>query len=523
VVNSESGDVSRKASLESFFDAAIKTIGAEWIDRSEATIASHSEHTLPGEPIAPGGVVAPGSVDEVQVLVRLANDFDIPLWPISNGMNVSLGSRAPISVGQVVVDLGRRMNRILSIDEELGVVTLEPGVSYRSLRDELGRRGDKFMIDPTSGPPEGSVIGNALDKGAGYTPYADHFGMTCGLEIVLGGGEILRTGDAILPKAAKQHLFKNPYGPLLDGLFVQANYGIVTSVGLWLMPRPPAIRSFFFSFPDDGDLGEITDLVRPLKLSGFVPTMLRVTNDMWLIASEEKHPEYTRTRSMVSDACRFELQKKHGIGAWVVGGAFYGASFAALQPQIDRVRAHFARSAKARYISHEEALENPGLKASIDAFSGEPSVHELKQLQWRPGGGVSVFTPGIPLDGALAAKCSELSRNILTKHGLEYLAMSVCGTRFARGLHQIVWNKMDPDEDACADAAYVALVKAYADLGLQSGRSPTRYHKLHMSLLDPIFRDTCSRLKALLDPKHVIAPGRYGIHSTNDGNRFLGA
>jgi 4-cresol dehydrogenase (hydroxylating) len=512
MVRSDSGEVSRGASLERFLQAAENEIGTEWMDRSETTIARHGDHTLPGGPIPPGGVIAPGSIDEVQALVRLANEFAVPLWPVSQGMNVSLGSRAAVRPGQVTVDLGRRMNRIQSFDDELGVVTVEPGVSFRSLRDELGRRGDKYMIDPTSGPPEGSIIGNALDKGAGYTPYADHFGMTCGLEIVLGRGEILRTGDGIFSRAGRQRVLKHAYGPFLDGLFVQSNYGIVTSAGLMLMPRPPAIRSFFFSFPDDGDLGEITDLVRPLKLSGFVPTMLRVTNDMWLVASEERHPEYSQSRSIVSDACRFELRKKHGVGAWVVGGAFYGASFTALEPQIERVRAHFARSAKARYISHDEALERPGLKASIDAFSGEPSVHELKQLQWRPGGGVSVFTPGIPLDGALAAKCSGISRAILREHGLEYLAMSVCGTRFARGLHQIVWNKADPDEDARADAAYVSLVRAYADLGLQSGRSPTRYHELHMSLLDPAFRDTCARLKALLDPKDIIAPGRYGIH-----------
>jgi hypothetical protein len=39
------------------------------------------------------------------------------------------------------------------------------------------------MVSATSGPPDGSVLGNALDRGAGYTPYFDHFGMLCGLEV----------------------------------------------------------------------------------------------------------------------------------------------------------------------------------------------------------------------------------------------------------------------------------------------------------------------------------------------------
>ena len=54
------------------------------------------------------------------------------------------------------------------------------------------------MVDVTSGPPQGGMLGNALDKGAGYGPFFDHFGFSCGLEVVLGNGEILRTGDGAL-------------------------------------------------------------------------------------------------------------------------------------------------------------------------------------------------------------------------------------------------------------------------------------------------------------------------------------
>ena len=56
-------------------------------------------------------------------------------------------------------------------------------------------------MDSTSGPPEGGIVGNTLDKGAGYTPYFDHFGMSCGLEVALGDGRILRTVDGAFPGA----------------------------------------------------------------------------------------------------------------------------------------------------------------------------------------------------------------------------------------------------------------------------------------------------------------------------------
>ena len=78
-----------------------------------------------------------------------------------------------------------------------------------------------MMLDVTSGPPQGGMIGNALDKGAGYSPYFDHFGFSCGLEIVLGNGEVLRTGDGALDSKdlINWHTSKYSFGPILDGLF----------------------------------------------------------------------------------------------------------------------------------------------------------------------------------------------------------------------------------------------------------------------------------------------------------------
>ena len=133
------------------------------------------------------------------------------------------------------------------------------------LHDELARRGNKLMVSATSGPPHGGIIGNALDRGAGYGPYFDHFGMLCGMEIVLGNGDVIRTGDGGLDTEdpINWHVSRFSSGPALDGLFAQSNFGIVTRVGIWLMPRPPVSRSFHFVFPDDEDIEQIIDLCRP--------------------------------------------------------------------------------------------------------------------------------------------------------------------------------------------------------------------------------------------------------------------
>mgnify|MGYP001952245420 FL=1 len=114
------------------------------------------------------------------------------------------------------------------------------------------------------------------------------------MEVVLGNGDVIRTGDGSLAGSSHPnwHVSKYSFGPALDGLFSQSNFGIVTRVGMWLMPRPPHIEPFFFTFPNDEDLGEIVERIRPLKLSNFVPTLIRATNDLYLLSSAATHPEY---------------------------------------------------------------------------------------------------------------------------------------------------------------------------------------------------------------------------------------
>jgi len=501
--------------LEAFFEELIGELGLEAVDRQADTAARYGETTLPAGDRGPAGVLYPSSTRQVQAIVRAANRHDVTLWPISTGNNIGLGSRAPVHAGQVVVDLGRRMNSIMEVNQELGYAVVEPGVSFQALQDELARLGDKFMISPTSGPPLGGVLGNALDKGGGYGPYFDHFGMLCGMEVVLGNGDCIRTGDGSLEAELRinWHVSKYSFGPVLDGLFAQSNFGIVTRAAVWLMPRPPAIETFHFTFPDDGDLAEIIDLLRPMKMSNFVPTLFRLCNDIYAIGSEITSPDYAASggRRAIGPEARRALQAKHGLGAWQISGAFYGPNAQAIAPQIERVKAHFGQSGKARYIAHAQAIEMPPLRAGIDAMSGRTTHAELGLLKWRPGGGNSWFLPGTPMRGKTAAELDALARGIYERHGMDFMVMHVASARFARGLHVLVWNRNDLAENQRADDCYRELAREFAARGVSVGRAPTDYQALHNSLLSTDFRRACESIKSALDPKGVIAPGKYGI------------
>lgn len=500
---------------DSFFSHIARELGPGSIDVSPEARRRYGENTMPAGVRDVAGVVFPKSTAEVLTVVRAANQHRVPIYPISGGNNIGLGSRSPVLDGQVVVDLGWHMSRIIEVNEELGFAVIEPGVTFQRLHDELVRLGDRLMVSATSGPPLGSVLGNALDKGGGYGPHFDHFGMLCGLEVVLGNGEVLRTGEGSLrhDTLVNWHVSKYSFGPILDGLFAQSNFGIVTRAAVWLLPRPPAIESFHFLFPHDDDLGTIIDLIRPLRISGFVPTLFRVCNDLYAFGTEETNPEYEQThgRISVSAAARAALRNKHGLGAWQVSGAFYGASSAALAPMIERVKSHFSRDGRSRYIPHVEALDIAPLNIAIDSMSGRPSSAELTLLRWRPGGGNLWFSPGTPMSGRQALELDRIGREIYAETGMDYIVMHVAGARYARSLHVLVFNQGDPDENQRADDCYRRLAREFARRGIGVGRSPIDYQQEHMEMLTSAFRDTSNSIKRVLDPNGIIAPGRYGI------------
>lgn len=491
-----------------------ETLGTDAIEDSADSVGRYGEHTLPAPDTPPAAVLLPASTEDVQTMVKAAARFGVQVFPISGGQNIGLGSRSPMRAGQFVMDLGRRMNRVVHVDETLAYCVLEPGVTFRSLYEELERRGSRLMASVTAGPPQGSVMGNALDRGGGSGAYADHFGTLCGMEVVLGNGDILRTGDGGLdsPEHLNWHVSKYSFGPALDGLFTQSNYGVVTRTGVWLMPRPPMVRSFFFTFAGDDDLGEIVDLIRPLKLSNFVPTQIRATNDLYLFASHDESPEHTpgSTRSLSNEA-RHALQEKWGLGAWTVSGAFYGASEAAIAPMLDRVIKHFTRSGRARYLEESQARTIGPLHAAINAYAGIPGEGELRMLRWRAGGGTVWFLPGTPMIGSVANEFQQLSRQICEQYGMDYMVSNVGGPRFARGVHSIVFDRRSPEETARADACYRAMAEMFAARGVFVGRSPTIYQGYHQQQRIAAINNACAAIKHALDPDNVIAPGKYGI------------
>ena len=128
----------RKADLAAALQAFRGVVGDEWVAGNAGSLKPWSKSYTP-DPSgrhAPVGAVCPDSVEQVQAILKIANQYRQPLWPVSTGKNMGYGSTTTAAPGQVVLDL-KRMNRILSVDVELCTALVEPGVTYQQLRDYL--------------------------------------------------------------------------------------------------------------------------------------------------------------------------------------------------------------------------------------------------------------------------------------------------------------------------------------------------------------------------------------------------
>ena len=120
------------------------------------------------------------------------------------------------------------------------------------------------------------------------------------------------------------------------------------------------------------------------------------------------------------------------------------------------------------------------------------------------------FLPATPMLGDVAHSHQTLSRKILSTYGLDYMVELVCGPRFARALHMIIFNRSDPEECQRANECYAALVAAYDEACYPMNRTPTHWQEAGMERL-PDLQRISNAIKNALDPQGTIAPGRYGI------------
>jgi 4-cresol dehydrogenase (hydroxylating) len=468
---------------------------------------------IPDEDYAMSAVLQPTSTEQVQEIVRICNEFEVPVWPTSTGRNFGYGTYAQGSAAghrhQVVIDF-RHMNRILEVDAELGTALLEPGVTYQQLVDYLEENNIPLWVSCPAPSAIASPVGNTLDRGVGYTPYGEHFMMQCGMEVVLPDGEVLRTAMGGVEGSNSWQVFKWGYGPYLDGIFTQSNYGIVTKMGLWLMPKPPAYKPFYIRFNGDDDIAEIVDMMRPLRLNNIIPNSVVFAHALWeapTIVPRSKY--YDGPGAMPRDAIE-AMKQAEGFGAWNVYAALYGT------PEQVEVNWKIVTDAvkalgKGEMFTEAEMGGTEPFDYRAALMRGGMTLQEFGLYRWRGGGGSMWFAPVTVAKGSETLKQTKLATEILNRWGFDYCGEYIVGTRDMHHLIDLLYDKTDEEETKKAYACMSELIKKFREQGYAVYRTNNAFMDQVADCYGPVQRKVNRALKRALDPKGIIAPGKSGV------------
>ena len=389
---------------------------------------------------------------------------------------------------------------------------MEPGVSYIQLYQHLQEIGSDLWID-CAAPAWGGVIGNAMEHGAGYTPYGDHFVFQCGMEVMLADGNLVRTGMGALPGSQASSLFKYGYGPYLDGMFSQGNFGIVTKMGIWLMPKPPAHKPFMISFERESDLHTIIERIRPLKVSMVYQNAVVLEHLSYSVGVQVPRSDYWTEKSpMPLDAwerARHDLD----LGWWNMWGGLYGLP-ENIDMQWELIRSSFADIPGVRFF--EEGDRNPtdvGWNYRTRLMRGEPNMTEFHIVNWRGGGHIN-FTPIAPLYGDICVKATDMIRAIMNRHGFDYITEYVAAFRGVIKLLMVMFDPRDEEDRRRAYECSREIITAAASIGFGELKAHVEFMDLvadTYSGQDHGLAHTLQKIKRAVDPQGILAPGKSGI------------
>jgi hypothetical protein len=218
-------------------------------------------------PGTPSYVVKPKDGQEVQRIIKFANDQSIPVVPVSSTVHFN-GATIP-KQGGIVLDL-TRMKRVLEIDEANRRVRIEAGVMWQQLTDELAKKGMR-MIMPLLPHAGRSVLTDYLEREVPTNTVYDYGEPMQAMEVVWANGEIFRMGSASVngyPDSVSKGA--NPSGPGIDFYRflqgAQGTMGVVTWTNLKIESIPKMDKVLFAPVDDLSHAQEFLYRILPRRI-----------------------------------------------------------------------------------------------------------------------------------------------------------------------------------------------------------------------------------------------------------------
>ncbi|MEH2461589.1 FAD-binding oxidoreductase [Nostoc sp.] len=485
-------------------------IGAENVIVDPAEMGFYEERLLPEstERHRAIGALKAHSVEDVQKIVAIANQYKTPLWPISTGGNCGYGSAAPATPGQFVLDL-RGMNKIISVDPVLCTALIEPGVTYHQLIDYINKNNLDMWVSFPASVKIGGPVGNTLDRGVGFNRNGEHFANFCGLEVVLANGEVLRTGLGDVGNGSAWQAGRWGFGPWVDGLFSQSNFGIVTKMGLWLMKKPPKSQFFMVAWNDDESFAHGVEVGAALKRDGVVDAGMNAGDSWYAVAQMIKKTDLYSGPGAIPEEVLAKFRADNKTPKFSLTTNLYGTE--------EEIAAKIAVCKEAftptggMFAMGPEIESDPSIQHAIRQGTGVPDDDELRLLNYKPGPGEAWLSPTVPARRQDVLASLRLTRNIYRKHGFEYIGGFVVNARVADHVIDLIFDKTDPEDTERAYKAFEEGLRENAKLGYGVYRTNTAFMNLAAETYGTAQRAFNKQLKQALDPNGIIAPGKSGI------------
>lgn len=237
-------------------DGLVKIVGPEHVSYKPDVLDACSRDESFAAPVKPKALVRPENADEVQAIVKWANETTTPLVPVSSGAPHFRGDTVPGVPGALIVDLSR-MKRIMEVDRRNKIAIIEPGVTWTELQPYLAKDGLTLPM-PLLPRSSKSVIASLLEREPMVIPKY-HWTMLEPLrccEIVWGNGDRMWTGEAgdqtgSLEERRNQFLYQvNPMGPYQTDFYrfvsaAQGSMGIVVCASLKCEVLPQVHKLLF--------------------------------------------------------------------------------------------------------------------------------------------------------------------------------------------------------------------------------------------------------------------------------------
>ena len=477
----------------------------------------------------PAAVVRPGSVDELQAVVRAAFDSGTPLVMRGGGASYT-DAYAHTAPGGITVDTSRL--KTIDIDEQRATVTVEAGVTWAELREAVLARGFKTKF-------WGSYSGLFANVGGGMSMNAISHGQGCaadaalGFAIITGTGEMLRTGSALSGKASA---FTRHYGPDLTGLFTGdcGVLGVKARITLALVRAAPAFATASFAFTS---FDKLHAAFRAAALEGVVEENFGLNEVLQqgqlgkadTGAKIEMAGKIVKQSGLLKGAAK--LARMAMAGEKEIAAASYAGHF--IVEGIDQAEAN-GRIALIKRVCSEFGSEIPNSVAEVvRAMPFAPFHNTLgpKGERWLPCHAQFAHDMAVPFHHALQALFAE-EAEAMTRHGI------VCGGMFmAVGTTAFVYepafywpDAQTPYHARVVEADYLKTLPVHPrsqaneaealrikarvlDLMHEHGGVHFQIGKVYPFARDhdPAHWALLKALKQQLDPKGILNPGNLGL------------